>query len=601
MRGAQIRGGDAVAARWLQIWAPPQRRRRLALACLLLAMAVAALLILLWGRGQSFFADEWYFITLYRGFSPDVVLHPWGGHLVATGLLIFNGLFSTFGTDSHLPYEVAALLLKLTVGGLVYVLARRRVGELWALVPSVLVLFLGAGWEIQSSSFNLPNELGLAAGLGALVALDRGDLRGDLAASGLLAVSLASFSIALPIAVGMVVELTLARRGDRWRRAWVWLVPVLLYAAWWTWARQYPGDEVNLSNIGSAPVAMFEELAGICAAITGLFRTPGAPGIADGLDVHVEWGRPLALALLAAAVIRLRGGPRPGVRFYSMLAIVVADLAATAMVLGPDRPPNASRYAALGSPLVLLLAVEMVSGLRWPRWTQFAAVGLLAFSLTANVAQLHLGGRYFRQEGEYKRAELAALEIVRGRIPPTFTPEAPGPAPPQRALLLPAGPLLDALDELGSPAFSESELDDAGAVQRQAADQLLGRALRIQAKPVRAVTPGARAAPLSPGGIARHATVRRRRGCLVVRPQPGRRGKASLIPPRGGFAYRVPPGAEARVKLGRFGDGFAVGVAPVLGPAVVKIPADRSTRQWRALVGTSSPLLACPSPAAAGK
>ena len=54
--------------------------------------------------------------------------------------------------------------------------------------------------------------LSLAAGLGALLALDRGDLRGDVCACLLLCLGLATYSDALPFVAGAAVLILTAER-----------------------------------------------------------------------------------------------------------------------------------------------------------------------------------------------------------------------------------------------------------------------------------------------------------------------------------------------------------------------------------------------------
>ena len=67
--------------------------------------------------------------------------------------------------------------------------------------------------------------------IGALLALDRGDRRGDVAAAALLALALASSGLGVVIALGIAVELLVARR--RRRAIWIAAAPLGLYAIWW--------------------------------------------------------------------------------------------------------------------------------------------------------------------------------------------------------------------------------------------------------------------------------------------------------------------------------------------------------------------------------
>ena len=71
----------------------------------------------------------------------------------------------------------------------------------------------------------------LRSGIGALLAIERADRRGDVVACALLLASLAFAEIALAFAAGVLVAIVL-QRGP-WRRLWIIAVPVLLYAVWY--------------------------------------------------------------------------------------------------------------------------------------------------------------------------------------------------------------------------------------------------------------------------------------------------------------------------------------------------------------------------------
>ena len=101
---------------------------------------------------------------------------------------------------------------------LVFVYARRRVGGWTAVAAAALLLFLGPGWEVILWPFEIGWLISVGAGVACLLALDRHDRRGDIAAAALLAVSLASSGVGVVIAVGIAVEILAVRRrpGDLW-------------------------------------------------------------------------------------------------------------------------------------------------------------------------------------------------------------------------------------------------------------------------------------------------------------------------------------------------------------------------------------------------
>ena len=65
-----------------------------------------------------------------------------------------------------------------------------------------------------------------------LLVLERQSLRRDIAACLLLTVSITSHPIGLAFAAAAVV-LTLSRPAtERWRRAWIFVVPLALFGTW---------------------------------------------------------------------------------------------------------------------------------------------------------------------------------------------------------------------------------------------------------------------------------------------------------------------------------------------------------------------------------
>ena len=588
------------------------RDRRRATGVLLAAVALSAFLILYWSRGETFYADDWTYIVARQGWALKTLFFPTVGHLIVLPLVLFKTLLEMFGADSALPFRLAALFFVQLNGVLVYLLARRRVGPWLALVPAVLMLFLGSGWEMIISPFALNALMSIAAGLGMLLFLDRSDRAGDVAAAALLVVSLASFS--LGVVFGVIAAWEVLQRPRRGLpTAWVYLVPAVLYGAWLIWASQYDQSQLEATNIGPSPTALVDGAAAVAASIFGVFRSPGPenPAFPD-LGIRIDWGIPIALALVAALVLRLRAAPRPTPRAWALIVGLVVLWGLLALSVGPARSLLASRYVYPGVLLVLLLAAELVAGARISRGWRVAVLAALGVSLVANVDTIREGGAYFRAEASYNRAQLAALELERDHLPDEFQVEGPSSELlPHGDMLFLAGDYFEAVDEYGSPAYSQAQLAEAGPEQRAAADELLGRALSLSAVPVsaesiqqlRLLQPG-----IEPGSEADFdedlllradktsaMTARPSGTCLSLRPEQGLEGRAILPLPRGGFYYRAPDGAEVKVELGRFGDGFTVKPDPVFGSAVVQIPPDESTRPWRALIRSSESLLACPA------
>lgn len=464
-------------------------QRRLGLTLLALAMAVAAGLTLWWMRGTSFTLDEWGFFTGRRGWDATTLLEPHNGHLILTQLVLYKLCLNLFGA-AHLPLTLLTVAAQLAVGGLVYALAVSRLGPIVALLPAVLVLFFGAGWEVMMNTAGLSNQLALIFGLGMLLSLQRRDRAGDVGAALLLGLSVASHTLGLAFVVGATAEILLSGGRSGVRRLWIVLPSLLIYGPWWLWALKF--DQVNTSSyaVGSIVSGVYDQLAAICSSLAGIFRQVGTPDFGTALaQVRGDRGIPLVLVLIAAVFLRARFGPAPRVRTWTMVAIVTAYVVLVGLGLGFSRPPDASRYAYTGGVLVLLLIVQLCDGLEISRGWRLAAAALVALSLIGNVAQMREAGKFFRGETQLNRAELAALELARPCIPASYVPETSiTTIYPHADMHFTAQEYFEAIDDLGSPAYTPTELaaatPDARAAAETVFEEALGRPVRVD-RPLR--------------------------------------------------------------------------------------------------------------------
>lgn len=572
-------------------WARRVGESKIAYAVLAFAFVLAAALILSWGNGQTFINDEWNYLVSVRGFAPETLLHPQNGHLILAPLLLYKALFATVGAESHLPYQVTTVVLHLVVATLFFFLVRRRLPLVVAVALTVLVAFFGAGWDTVMGAYEIPNLLGMAAGLGMLLALERRSAAGNLAACLLLGLSLASFSVGIAFALGALFAIWLGGRAE-WRRAWIVLVPGVLYVAWFLWARKFGESEVTAEAISSLFSGMADQLAALCAAITGLFRASGSAEVADLIQIRPEWGYPLAIVLAGLLALHVRRAPR-SIRFWTVAGTLVVYLALVAAGLSPARAPNASRYVYMGGILALLLVAELAGDIRWTTATGLVAVVVFGLALMANVAELRVGGHLFAAEGDTNRATLAALELSRERVDPSFQVEDGSTVHSHPDMLFSAAAFFDAAEDFGSPAYSLAQLEGAGEQAREAADQELVRALKISPAPF--------AGPLRRSGAAPQLLAAssgsgvKLRSCLILRPAATTTGSFQLELPAGGFAYRTPLDAQLELSLARFAEAFAATVPVPAGEAVVTIPGDASQVPWRAELKTSTRAIVCPS------
>ncbi len=575
-----------------------KRHPRVAWLVLAGAMIVAVALVLAWSGERTFVLDEWGYLLDRSHWGAENLLRPTIGHLIALGLVLYNAAFSAFGADSHLPLTLIAIALQCLVAGLVYAYAARRLGAWVALLPAILVLFYGAGWEILISSATLPNQVAMASGIGMLLALDRRDRSGDVAACLMLLVSLASFTIGLAFAVAAGVRILLEREGGGGlRRLGVVAGPVALYVIWFAWARKYGQSDFSTYSIGSMPSAAFDQVNAALAGITGLFRVVGRPSVGDAVVLDTTRTTGLVFVLAAAVGWRILRGPRLRPEAWATLGLVGVYLLLVGLGLSDGRRPDASRYVYMLTVLLMLVGADLLAGLRITRvWAYAAAAGLMV-SLVANVAAIRTAGTFFQQESEYNRAELGALELARPTVSPGFVTESgPGFAVlPYRDLTFTASEYFAAVDRFGSPAYTPEEITTASEPARQAADEVLVSALGVTVGPAPVRKEVGSVLPAPP--VILNGKVVEKRGCLRVSPdQPGQ-VHASFEVPASGLTY-YGDSAPVEVKVGRFVEPPGVELTPAGPSGLIRIQPDPDERPWRTGFLFADALTFCAAPPA---
>jgi hypothetical protein len=553
------------------------------------AAALASIAYVLWlGRGETLILDEWSYLLHAREWTPRILLEPHNGHLILFPTLVLKLMYGVFGVSSHLPYQLLAVLLNVLIAALLYVFARRSVGPLAALLPAILILFYGAGWDAFVTGYQLPNLFSIAAGLLALLLVRRGDLRGDVLTCLALLVSLASVSAGIAFAAGIAVALLLRGREAAIRRAWVLLIPAVPYLVWFLWARRFHQAEVTAANVGALGSGIFDQLSAIFSGITGLAATPGSHNLSPPPGSRPSWG-PTIVALAFVGVALALRHRRPSRSFWVALTTLFVYLATVALALGENRPPDASRYVYMGTVLTLLVLIEAVRGMRPNRVWAIGLTIALFFSLLANGALMGAGSRVVRLESATNRAQLEALEIDRGNVADDFVVEGGGLTTLSNPdMLFDAGTYFDVVKSFGSPAYSEAGLEGAPEQAREAADQLLARALPIS------VRPGFRPAGNGAIAVVEGEYQRRPGGCVRIVAGEGPGARVLVEVPSGGLSYRVAATERPELKLRRFGEGFAVVPNLPAGSAQLAIPLDRSDRPWQAELIARSKLDLCP-------
>src|SRR3954471_12260933 len=434
------------------------------------AMALSAGLILIWGSKLTFLLDDWEFLLYRPGVSAHSILEPHGEHISIAPILIYKALLGTAGMSSSVPYLAVSVGLFLTSALLLFVYLRRRLDPWLALVGAVIVLFLGPGFDDLIWDFQMGFNGSLACGLGALLVLERGDRRGDLIATGLLTLGLTFSSLGLPFVAAAAVDLCL--RPGRRRRLYVVAVPAALYAVWWAGWGHHADTAISFDNAASTPQYVFDAAAAALASLLGLVHFGQDPG-PGGLD----WGRPLLLAALALAGWRLHrmgGLPRT---LWVVLALAATFWVLAGLNLRLGRGPTESRYLLPGAVFLLMIAAELVRGVRLPRIAVVAACAAAVMVVLTNVFVLRDAYQAYRNTSDLIKADLGALEIARdgAGLPLRLTEDVAGTA----YVGVDSATYLSAADEHGSPADTPSEIAAAPEPARMGADRVLALALGV--------------------------------------------------------------------------------------------------------------------------
>jgi len=513
-------------------------------------MAAAAAVLLSYGSDLTFFQDSWEFLMNRRDPSVANLLEPHNEHIVLIPVLITEASLRLFGMESMTPELVLLVALLLATAALVFVYARRRIGAWPALFVAVLLLFLGPAWQDLLWPFQVGFAGAALFGMAMLLALENGDERWDRAACAFLVISLAFSSLGLAFAVAAAIDVLQRRRERGPRRAYVFAVPLALYAVWYLGWGHSAENNFSAHNVLVSPRYVWEGLTASLDSVLALGT------IFDEVVGRSKWGAPLLIALLALAAY---GGWRRRGFFAGLWPVLGA--AATfwflaAFNFGPGREPYSSRYLYVGGLLFLLIAVNLLRGVRFNRWALLAGAALTALVVGFNLVPLREGRDFFEKQTVLTRADLGAIEIAGRSVEPTFllSPEVAG-----TVFLsgIEAGEYLQAVDEYGSPAYSPAALAAAPEEGRTHADLVLANALPLGIETD---------LPASPA--AGHC-VRLSAGDLALRP--------------GETTIHFRSGGEASVQLRRFASGeYPLRSVGIAGNSTARlfIPRDRSDRPW---------------------
>jgi hypothetical protein len=557
---------DRSISPWLdRAIASVDRNWRWALAALILLDAV---LLLYMGRGLSFFYDDWNFVTEDYGGGIHSLLRAHVGNISVFPIAVYKVLFHLVGLNHYAVFRVVLLSLHLLCGGLVYVLAARRVARVPALLAAALVLFLGAAWEDLLWAFQIGYLLSVAGGLAAWVALERRGRWSEVAAMLCVVISAGSSSLGIAVMIGVAVELAC---GRRWRSIWIVIIPVCLYALWYL---GYGQSQITENGLINAP-GFTEDIA--AAAFGGL------------VGRSLEWGRPLAL-LGVLLVLRRLIRPLPvSPRLAGLIATALGLWVITAVARATITPPEASRYVYLGAVVIVLAGVELLGEVTITARATALATLLVGFCALTGLTVLHAGAGFLRTTSETVTAELGALELGKAYAQPGYQPD------PKRAPQILAGPYLHTVLAIGStPADTPAKIAASDATARAGADTVLIELGVAKLSPLRATRPSPLApAPATASLLGAHEL--QRQGCLRLTPLAGGSMTGVLTLPTGGVTVRDEGPGPASLALRRFGETFDP-LPSAVGPrsaSLLSIPADSAQVSWQLQVMSASPLSIC--------
>ena len=294
-----------------------------------------------------------------RASTPTSLLAPHNEHLSLIPVLIYKSLIALFGTESSRPFQVVAIAAFLASAAVLFAWLRTRIDGWLALGATVLVLFLGAAWEDLLWAFQVGYFGSMAVrprdAAGAAARDRRG---GDRLACALLVVSIACSSLGIPFVAGALVAIA---TGPRWRsRIYVVAIPVVLYAPLVAGLgprglqdhlarepRRRAGLRVRLDRIGDLLAARPGDAAR---------RGPrSAPTTGAGCS---RWRRSGSPAGAWCGWARCRAGSGSSRRSRSPSGC------SRRSTRSPSAQPSSSRYQYIGGIFVILIAAELLRGVR---------------------------------------------------------------------------------------------------------------------------------------------------------------------------------------------------------------------------------------------
>jgi hypothetical protein len=511
-------------------------------------MLCSTALLIHYRSSLHFMLDDWGFVIYREDGNVGDFLDPHNEHISILPIAIYKLFLSVFGMGSAMPLHVLSVAVFLLSVFLLFRYLKPLVGEPAALIGCAVILFFGAAWEDLLWAFQIGFSISIAAGIGALIMLRRGDALGDIVACSLLVISVISTSLGIPFAIGSAVCLLLQRENLR-SRLFVIVVPALVYGAWYLGWGHTAESTLSFGNALNAPEHIARSFSLTATEMTGLSKVISASEVLPSLLVGL-----LALSAVVWGVRRQDGIPRP---LLVGAAIAFSFWGLAALNMAPGRGFEVSRYQFPNAVFLVMIVAGAFEGVR-PRAGVLAILGVVAAAAIAvNIEALESGyERHFKPLSDKGIAGLTALDIARGSVNPEL---AVGMNWDDSARVA-AGDYFAAEDKYGSPAWSNAEILESSEFARTRIDEILVAALPLSA----------RALPAE----------RESKACQAV--EAGVLGSAKEIPlPARTITFRSQEGVFLGV--GRYGSRVGIGAA-LAEPGtemMLHVPEDLSDVPWR--------------------
>jgi hypothetical protein len=498
------------------------------------------------GRDLWFFADDWDFIAFHHNGD---YLTAYNGHLWLFPIGIFHTLYVTVGLGSYAPYRVVGLLAYAALGVILFVYARQRVQPEYAALAALSILwFSSAQFNVLFPllvNFSVP----IAATIAIWMLLDHDTVGCDVAAGGLLALALASNSLALITVAAVGTELLLRRAP---LRRWLPFVPP--FALWLLWYISYREPIPSAGGVGAVVRFALHEIQATFAAFAGGWDPGGYVLLVVTVAVFM-------LSLLRWRTFNARAAA-------ALIAVAVFALLTSLTRAGfvPPVPPDTPRFLWVNGFFLVVALIEVVRGRRLSPVVALVGTVIVAVGAVTLLGNLRT---YHSNAMESKRAVrtyLVATEAIPNRIdhrrvlPVSYIPVR-------------VGDYLPAMRHLGSPIRGIGLRDLGTRRDRTIADGWMINDLGLRFTPVGA----------EPG-----------EACTAVAPRAAERG----FEVRGPETIVVRAGdTPATWSLRRLALGFGppAGEIAVRELGALRIPRDRSLLPWHVRVeGVGASVSTCP-------